>query len=122
MIPEHVQRFVRNSIKSVWTLDLLLMMRRDSGRSWTVESLTQESRTNRTLVGDILSDLGRSGLIEAVAPDSYRYGPANPELAGLVEELARIYAERPITVVKEIVSAPNEKIQTFADAFKIKKD
>jgi hypothetical protein len=37
-------------------------------------------------------------------------------------EVERHYIERPLALIKAIVSAPNEKIQSFADAFRFKKD
>jgi DNA-binding IclR family transcriptional regulator len=122
VIPEHVLQFVRRSIKSVWTLDLLILMRRSGGRAWTLDELAHELRGNRSLVQDVLVALVRAGLLTAEADGSYRYGPRDAELEGLASELERHYAERPLALIREIVSAPNEKIQSFADAFRIKKD
>jgi hypothetical protein len=122
MIRDDVLRFVRGSIKSVWMLDLLLLMRRGGDRAWPIDELTRELRGNRTLVLDLLSGLGKAGLVETDEAGNYRYRPANEETDALVGELERIYMERPLTLIREIVSAPNEKIQSFADAFKLKKD
>jgi hypothetical protein len=36
--------------------------------------------------------------------------------------LARLYAERPLAVIREIMSAPNDKLHSFVDAFRLKKD
>jgi hypothetical protein len=122
VIPDQLLHFIRGSIKSVWTLDLLILMRRARERSWTLDALTHELRGNRTLVHDVLSALVTAGLVQVDAEGSYRYRPATPELDSLVEQLERVYVERPLALIKEIVSAPNEKIQSFADAFKIKKE
>jgi hypothetical protein len=122
VIAEPVLRFIRSSIKSVWTLELLLVMRRAAGRAWTIDEITNEMRSNRTLVSDIVTALIKDGLIEEQASGVFRYRPANAELDELVQQLDRLYAERPLALIKEIVSAPNERIQTFADAFKLKKD
>ena len=122
MIAEPVLRFVRSSIKSVWALELLLVMRRRGSRVWTIDELTHELRSNRTLVADIVAAFAKSGLIDEREPGSFRYQPASAELDELVQQLDRLYAERPLALIKEIVSAPNERIQSFADAFKLKKD
>jgi DNA-binding IclR family transcriptional regulator len=122
VIPEDVLRFIRASIKSVWTLDVLLLMRRGGDKSWPLDELTRELRGNRTLVHDVLSTLAKAGLVEADEAGNYRYRPADAEADALVERLEKIYVERPLALIKEIVSAPNEKIQSFADAFKLKKD
>ncbi len=122
MIAEPVLRFVRSSIKSVWALELLLVMRRAASRVWTIDELTHEMRSNRTLVADIASAFVKIGLLEEPASETFRYRPASGELDDLVQQLDRLYAERPLALIKEIVSAPNERIQSFADAFKLKKD
>lgn len=122
MIPEEVLRFIRSTIKSVWTLDVLLMLRRGRARTWQIDELVRELRGNRTLVHDVLSVLAKAGLVETGEDGTCRYRPATEEADALVAELERIYVERPLALIKEIVSAPNEKIQSFADAFKLKKD
>jgi hypothetical protein len=121
VIPEHVLQFVRRYIKSVWTLDLLVHMRREPARSWTVDILARDLRGSRPLVEDALSGLNRAGLLKQDANGAYRYEPA-ADLDAIAAELERHYAERPVALIKEIASAPNEKIQSFADAFRIKKD
>jgi DNA-binding IclR family transcriptional regulator len=122
VIPEHVLHFVRRYIKSVWTLDVLMLMRRERTRRWTLDLLAQELRGNRPLVQDVLTTLVRAGLLGAEEDGTYRYSPGSSELDETAAELERNYAERPLALIKEIVSAPNEKIQSFADAFRIKKD
>jgi hypothetical protein len=122
VIPEPVLDFVRRFIKSVWTLDLLVLVRRQRERSWTPDALAGELRGNRALVQDVLSGLVAAGLLVVEADGAYRYRPANPELDGIAAEVERHYVERPLALIKAIASAPNEKIQSFADAFRFKKD
>jgi len=122
VIPEDVLRFVRDSIKSVWALELLLFMRRNSTQAWTIEQLAKELRSNQQLVTDILSSFTASGLVSTDPDGTFRYRPANAESNALVTRLDRVYAETPLALIKQIVSAPNEKIQSFSDAFRIKRD
>lgn len=122
MIPDEVLRFTRSTIKSVWTLDVLLLMRRGRARTWPLDELARELRGNRTLVHDVLLVLAKAGLVEADEEGDYRYRPATEEADAVVGELERVYIERPLALIREIVSAPNEKIQSFADAFRLKKD
>lgn len=122
MIPDEILRFTRSTIKSVWTLDVLLMMRRGRARTWPLDELARELRGNRTLVHDVLLVLAKAGLVEADEEGDYRYRPATEEVDAVVGELERVYVERPLALIREIVSAPNEKIQSFADAFRLKKD
>lgn len=122
MIPEDIRQFVRSAIKSVWALELLLFLRRHAGAAWTVERLTIELRSSQPLVADILASFKKSRLVEEKPDNLFEYRAASPELDALVARLERAYAETPIALIKEIVSAPNEKIQSFADAFKFKQN
>ena len=51
-----------------------------------------------------------------------RFEASSPALDQLVHELEAAYARTPLAVVKEILAAPNQQIQSFADAFRLKKD
>lgn len=122
VIPEHLAVFLRAAITSVWALDLLILMRNAPGQAWTVTALNDRLRASTSLVEEILSTFVRRGLVVANADKTYRYRPADSATDALVGELAQLYAARPVTVIKEIVTAPNEKIRTFVDAFRLKKD
>jgi len=122
LIPEDVLSFIRSAIKSVWALELLLHLHRAPDRSWDAEALSLEMRSNRDLVQSILTTYEQSGLVALESDGKYTYRPASPHLAAIVDEIAKAYAATPLTLIKHIVSAPNEKIQSFADAFKFRTD
>lgn len=122
MIPDAVLRLIRNSIKSAWALELLLLIRRHSTRSWTVDALTTELRGSPSLVASILIDFEKTDLVREQPDGSYRYAPGTAELDDIVRQLDAVNAERPLAVIKEILSAPNDKLASFVDAFKLRKD
>lgn len=78
-----------------------------------------ESRSSLTAVVEATTVLNRSGLIAAEA-DHYRYAPATQELEELSSELEKLYSVKPLTVIKAIATAPQDKLQTFVDAFKLR--
>ena len=122
MIPEAVLQLIRSSIKSAWALELLLFMRRHVARAWTVPELTAELRSSPALVAGILVTLTRTGLTKEEAEGLYRYAPETPTLDDTVRQLDEINAERPLALIKEIISAPNDKLTSFVDAFKLRRD
>ena len=79
-------------------------------------------RSNPNLTADILVSLKKAGLVIEDPPGSFRYAPETSALADVVCQLDEINAERPLAIIKEIISAPNDKIISFVDAFKLKKD
>ena len=122
MISDDLRLLIQKSIGSVWALELLILISREADRSWTSEDLNRDLRGSLALVQEILLRFVAAGLVETEPDGRFMFRPTTPELARLVEQLQQEYATRPLAVVREIVSAPNAKIQTFADAFKVKKD
>ncbi len=122
MIPESVRQLIRGSIKSAWALELLLFMRRQSVRAWSVDELTAELRSSPSLVAGIVLSLAKDGLIREIQDGLYQYAPATPELDDVVRQLDALNAERPVAVIKEIISAPNDKLTSFVEAFKLRRD
>jgi hypothetical protein len=119
---EDVLAFIRNTVKSVWSLELLLLLRRGAGRAWTADDLVREIRGSRAIVAQAVGAFIQAGLIRQ-EDVRFWYDPAIPELDRLVEELGTAYADRPTAVVNVILTAPGDQLlQDFANAFKIKKD
>lgn len=119
-IPDHVRSLLRQSVSTPWGLDLLLLLKARPERLWTVSELAAELRGSNLLVEDNLRKLTRAGLVEETSPQLFRYFPKTGRLDQEVEELQRLYIRAPLTVIREIVRAPNEKIQSFVDAFRFK--
>jgi len=61
------------------------------------------------------------GLAARVEGNQWRYQPASPDLDSHVRTLARLYNERPVTLIRMIYALRDTKIKTFADAFKIRR-
>lgn len=112
--------FIREQLRSVWALELLLLMRRRADHAWSPQELVTELRASQTLVTDNLTVFERAGLIRA-DDGRYAFAPVSPVLAALCDQLAAAYAERPVTVINAIVSPP-DKLQGLADAFRIRGD
>jgi hypothetical protein len=122
MLPAHVERFLRGALRSVWELELLLLLHRLRTRLWTAEELVRELRASVPIVGDALDALQKAGLVARNANEQYQYWPIAPELDQRVDEVAVAYANSPVAVTEAILLAPHRGMRIFADAFKLKKD
>ncbi len=120
MIPKHVSEFLRAAIPSTWALDTLRLLKKSPHRVWTSAALNAELRGSLPMIEDILAGFRRWGLV-LDAEGGCRYATEN-SLDATVDELVRLYAERPVSVIAEIARSPHEKLQTFVDAFRVKKD
>jgi hypothetical protein len=112
--------FVSATIKSIWALELLLLMRRTGERSWTAEELVRELRASTLVVHEALSGLTHAGLVAADETALFSYRPASGHLAKFVDEIQSLYLAKPLAVINAIAAAPNEKLRIFADAFRLK--
>jgi hypothetical protein len=122
ILPANVDRFLRTSFRSLWELELLLMLHRQNSRQWTADDLVHELRASVLIIADALEALQKAGLVVKSRSDAYQYRPASPELDNLVGEVRSVYAGAPVAVTEAILSAPNSSVRTFAEAFKIKRE
>ena len=114
-----VFQFIREHVRSVWALELLLRLKHDPQRCWVIEDLVSELRASHGLVTDNLTALQEAGLVVADDRGCFRYQPAAVALAKVCDQLDTTYRTKPVTVIRWI-SAPTERLQSLADAFKFK--
>src|SRR4051812_48401802 len=120
--PEELHRLIEAAIPTVEAAELLLLLQRQPGREWTAEQLVHAIRPTVMSTADVAKAIEiftARGLVETDAGSAVRYHPATPELESMVRRLAKVYDQRPVTLVRTIYTL---KIRSFADAFKIKKD
>jgi biotin operon repressor len=111
--------FVRAAINSVCALELLILLRRERLRSFRPNQLVRELRSSQLAVAQALDHLTKSGLIEEVPEAGYRYQQVSAKLDAICERLESDYARKPVKIIRAILEAPDEKLRTFADAFRL---
>ena len=123
-IRDNVKAFIATHIHSIVELECLLLLHGQPQREWSAEDLGRELRVNAEWANRELLDLSARHLAAAIAgtaPARYRYaatGETNDTVAGVAEA----YAQRRVTVTELIFSKPPATpLQSFADAFKLRK-
>jgi len=119
-----VKTFILEKVESVEHVEILLLLHAHPERDWSADEISQTLRNSRESANLRLSDLAGKGILRPSASDStrYRYAPRDHKLAETVDKLVTTYSERRVSVINLIFSKPLERIQVFADAFKIRKD
>ncbi len=116
-----LQQLIESSIDSVWTLEVLLLLHSARERSWTVRGLTDDLRSSELVITQSIAILRTAGLVVEDADGAVRYRPAAQNLDALVARLGEEYRSRPATVRRAIVAPQNTKLQSFSDAFLLRK-
>lgn len=122
LLSDEILRFICQTIGSIWALELLLLIRHDSSRAWTVDTLSRELRSSAGIVADVLARFRNEGLVIAGPDGRYRYRPASARIEAIVERLAEAYAKYPVAVTEAIYASPDHKIRLFAEAFRLKRE
>lgn len=122
-IPPQVQQLLADHIRSIAQLELLLLLRAERERAWTVDDAARGLYTATTMTEPLLESLTMAGLVAANegSPKRFQYWPKTPELDQTVQELAQLYHQRRVTITNLIYSGPIQKLQNFADAFRFRK-
>jgi hypothetical protein len=117
-----LQDFIQSSFKSVWALELLLFLKRHGDAPWATDDLVREMRGSEPVVMQSVETLQAAGLVARTADGRVLFAPASPGLRDLAEAAENAYIEKPTAVRRIILAAPNEKLHTLADAFRLRKD
>jgi hypothetical protein len=118
---DEVANFIRSSFRSVWSLELLLLLKREP-RLWARAELVGALRASDLIVAQGLEGLTAAGLALIDEAGSAAYRPASADIARLVEGAESLYARSPDAVRRLIVGAIPNPLAAFADAFRWRKE
>ncbi|MEX0714451.1 MAG: hypothetical protein WD278_19095 [Pirellulales bacterium] len=121
-LPDELRHFIAANINSVAQLELLLLLRGSPHKDWCPEEVSRALYTTTDMMAAQLAELEGRGLLTSTQQGRYRYAPGTPELAAIVDQVAKLYKERRVSVISTIYAEPTEKVRTFADAFRLRKD
>jgi hypothetical protein len=120
--PLEVKQFIAQHVESLAQLEALLILRQDAQTPWKSANLCQRLYISPDMCEGILVDLIRRGFAERTSEGAVQYRPPSGDADRLLADLAAIYQERRVAVITEIYSKPVNKVQTFADAFRLRKE
>lgn len=123
-IPPDVKQFIADHIDSVLQLEILLLLLNHPQQEFTVDDIVTELRVDLAFVREQLDNLCARGMLTCTsdANKKYRYGPRAPETHRAIEGLRTAYADRRVSVISLIFAKPVDKLRSFADAFRLRRD
>lgn len=123
-IPPDVKQFIADHIDSVLQLEILLLLLDHAEKEFSVDDVVTELRVDVGFVREQLDNLCARGMIACTGQSSstYRYNPRSAEMRQAIEGLRTAYADRRVSVISLIFAKPVDKLRSFADAFRLRKD
>ena len=121
-LPSTVREFLARYIRSVEQLEVLLLVQDQPNRSWSAGDVYSVIRSSEGSIAARLEAFAKEGFLAHENDGRYRYAPQNTDLRAAVEQTAAAYKTWRIRVVEAIFTPPSDPVQSFADAFKLRKD
>jgi len=123
--PEEVGRFLDANVEAVEQLEILRLLGEDPHREWSAADLGREVQVTPQVLAAHLAALQGRGLLQTITREANLFCchcPATPELDGLLRRLLQVYRERPVTTINRVYSRARSMLQSFADAFRLRKE
>ena len=123
-ISDDMRRFILDSVPSIPYLEVMLLMRNEPHRKWSLHDVAQRIFISESSVADILKQLLSAGVINVSTqwPPLYQFYPKDDFLKTMLDQLAVTYSIHLIEVTNLIHSNIDQKAHRFANAFTWKKD
>ena len=119
-ISQELKTFLKEHIHSVFSLEVLLLLRRERSRSLTAAEVAVELGIEND-VAQQLSELSSAHLICTANNDvaKYRYAPVDERLESLVDQLAAAYAKQRVPILSLILTEHADRIRGFVEAYRL---
>jgi hypothetical protein len=123
-LPADVRDLIAHHLPSMEHVEALLTLAAEGAPARTAPDVAAELRGNPASVAGKLEDLVASGLVARdgdAGEGTYRYAPNSATLRAATTGLAEMYRTKPVSLVKAIYARPPAAVQSFADAFRVRK-
>ncbi|MEN0037933.1 MAG: hypothetical protein AAGC78_12745 [Cellvibrio sp.] len=104
----------------------MLLLHQSPEQAWNIAVIAQRMYVSQSQVAVMLRELCDAGVCKSSSGvnDEFIYAPITSELAQLIDELSEFYPRNLIQVTNMIhaKSSSGQRVQMFADAFKLHKD
>ncbi len=125
-LPEDVCHLIESSVPTIDALELLVFLARNANKQWTSVEIVYAMRPTvirESAVKECLTLFESRALVSKTHDGLFQYRPPASELENSVSALIKAYNEHPVTLIRAVYAiAETERVRSFADAFKIKKD
>ena len=115
-IPNNVRQLIVRHIDSVQQVEILALMREKPEREWTAADVSKSLHIAPESCRRWLEVFAKARLVEATNTGFKHAG------ASAADQLVECYSRRRLAVIDSIYNKPSSAIQSFSDAFRVRKD
>ena len=119
-IPQEVRDLVRRHVTSGDHLEILMRMHDTHDKAFSTDELQRLTHIAERSVVRCLDELTAAGITRQVSPNAWQYGPRTVQDREAVDMLARMYHQRPVTLVRLVYERPSAPLKSFSDAFRLR--
>ncbi|HEY8144788.1 MAG TPA: hypothetical protein VIG06_19050 [Kofleriaceae bacterium] len=119
-LPDVVTRDVDVYIDNLDGLEVAMLLYREQARSWTADQVATRLRISTRVSRRELERMCARGI--ASLGNAFRFDGSDPDRAAAVARIAATYGTRRVELINYVASQTLKRIQSIADAFRIKKD
>ena len=118
-LPKHVRQLIVRHIDSIQQVEALELLSRDPEREWTSAQVSRTLHIPAQACATWLDQFVTAGLVDRGA-DGVKHATRGRD-ARAVDELIDLYGRRRTTVIEAIYNKPSSAIQSFSDAFRVRR-
>lgn len=117
-----VTQFLHRHIRSVATLDMLLLLHSTRPMGWNMEKVASELRVESRWASMQLEEFAAVGLVQRNQEmNTWSFSPSSNDLGEAVSLLAQAYLLHRVRVIELIYARPEAGVTAFAHAFQWKR-
>jgi hypothetical protein len=119
-IPKNVRQLILRHIDSVQQVEILALLRDEPERDWTPAEISRALQINGDACRDWMTRFAQAGLADRT-DRGFRH-PRGGRTSAAADELVDYYARRRLAVIDSIYNKPSAAIQSFSDAFRMRRE
>jgi hypothetical protein len=116
-IPNNVRQLIVRHIDSIQQVEILAFLREHPEREWTSAEICRSLHIAPESCGRWLELFAKARLVDATET-----GFKHSSSTSGADELVECYSRRRLAVIDSIYNKPSSAIQSFSDAFRVRKE
>lgn len=117
-----VRRDIDEHIDNLDSLEVAMLIFREQSRTWTADQVASALRISTRVARRELERMRVRGTVKQIEDEAFGFDVSDPDKAAALARIASMYGTRRIELINHVAAQTLKRIQSIADAFKVRKD